>query len=75
LQGGFPINILNTVKNVPEMCRVFCATANPVEVIIAETEQGRGIPGVIDGVKTKGIEREADIKFRKDLLRKFGYKL
>jgi hypothetical protein len=75
MEGGFPVNILNTVKSVPEVCRVFCATANPVEVIIAETEQGRGILGVIDGVKTKGIETEADIKFRRDFLRKIGYKL
>jgi adenosine/AMP kinase len=75
LEGGFPINILNTIKNVPEVCRIFCATANPVEVIIAETDQGRGILGVIDGVKTKGIETETDIQNRKALLRKIGYKL
>ena len=75
LENGFPVNILNAVKNVPEVCRVFCATANPAEVIIAETESGRGILGVIDGIKTKGIEGEADIKWRKDLLRKIGYKL
>jgi adenosine/AMP kinase len=75
MEGGFPINILNTVKSVPEVCQVFCATANPVEVIVAESEQGRGILGVIDGVKTRGIETEADIQFRKDLLRKIGYKL
>jgi adenosine/AMP kinase len=75
LEGGFPINILNAIKNVPEVCRIFCATANPVDVIIAETEQGRGILGVIDGVKTKGIETEADIQNRKALLRKIGYKL
>ncbi len=75
MEQGFPVNILNTVKNVPEVCRVFCATANPVEVIIAETESGRGILGVIDGVKTKGIEGEEDIKKRKDFLRKIGYKL
>ncbi|HEV2176985.1 MAG TPA: adenosine-specific kinase [Terriglobia bacterium] len=75
MEGGFPINILNTVKNVPEVCRVFCATANPVEVIVAETEQGRGILGGIDGVKTTGIETDADIKARKELLRKIGYKL
>jgi uncharacterized protein len=75
MEGGFPVNILNTVKSVPEVCRVFCATANPVEVIVAETEQGRGILGVIDGVKTKGIETGADIKVRKDFLRKIGYKL
>lgn len=70
----FPINVLNTIKNVPEVCRIFCATANPVEVIIAETEQGRGILGVIDGFSSKGVESESDIDFRKDLLRKFGYK-
>ena len=75
MESGFPINILNTIKNVPEVCQVFCATANPVEVVVAETEQGRGILGVIDGVKTKGIETEADIKLRKDFLRKIGYKL
>ncbi len=75
MDGGFPINILNTVKNVPEVCRVFCATANPVEVIVAETEQGRGILGVIDGLKSKGLETDADIKYRKDFLRKIGYKL
>jgi len=74
MENGFPINILNAVKNVPEVCRVFCATANPVEVIIAETPAGRGILGVIDGVKTKGIETEADIRWRKDFLRKIGYK-
>ena len=75
MEGGFPVNILNTIKSVPEVCRIFCATANPVEVIVAETEQGRGILGVIDGVKTKGIEAEADIQSRKELLRKIGYKL
>ena len=75
MEGGFPINILNTIKNVPEVCRIFCATANPVEVIVAETEQGRGILGVIDGVKTKGVENKADIKARKEFLRKIGYKL
>ena len=75
MESGFPINILNTIKNVPEVCQVFCATANPVEVIVAETEQGRGILGVIDGAKTKGIETEADIKVRKEFLRKIGYKL
>lgn len=75
MDGGFPVNILNTVKTVPEVCRIFCATANPVEVIVAETGQGRGILGVIDGVKTKGVETEADIKVRKEFLRKIGYKL
>jgi adenosine/AMP kinase len=75
IENGFPINILNAVKNVPEVCRIFCATANPAEVIIAETEAGRGILGVIDGVKTRGIEGAEDIKTRKEFLRKIGYKL
>ena len=73
--GFFPINVLNAIKAVPEVCRIFCATANPVEVIIAETDLGRGILGVIDGQKTKGIEGEEDIAWRKDFLRKIGYKL
>ncbi len=73
--GFYPINVLNTIKMVPEVCRIFCATANPVEVIIAETEQGRGILGVIDGLKTKGVEGEAEIQERKDFLRMIGYKL
>jgi adenosine/AMP kinase len=75
MEKAYPINILNAVKNVPEVCGIFCATANPVEVIVAETEHGRGILGVIDGVKTRGIESEEDIKARKELLRKIGYKL
>jgi len=70
----FPINVLNAIKNVPEVCRIYCATANPVEVIIAETEQGRGILGVVDGFASKGIETDTDIQERKELLRKFGYK-
>lgn len=74
-RGFFPINVLNTLKMVPEVYRVFCATANPAEVIIAETEQGRGIMGVVDGGKTKGVEGESDIAWRKDFLRKIGYKL
>ena len=73
--GFFPVNVLNTLKAVPEVCRIFCATANPVEVVIAETEQGRGILGVIDGGKSKGIEGAEGIAWRKDLLRKIGYKL
>ena len=73
--GFYPINVLNTVKAVSEVCRIFCATANPVEVIIAETPQGRGILGVIDGMASKGIEGEADIAWRKGFLRKIGYKL
>jgi len=70
----YPINVLSTIRNVPEVCRIFCATANPVQVVIAETEQGRGILGVIDGFKSKGIETEADIQKRKGLLRAIGYK-
>ena len=75
MESGFPINILNTVKDVPEVCQIFCATANSVEVIVAESEQGRGILGVIDGVKTRGVESDADIQFRRQFLRKIGYKL
>jgi adenosine/AMP kinase len=73
--GFFPVNVLNTLKMVPEVCRIFCATANPVEVIIAQSEQGRGILGVIDGGRTKGVEDEEGIRWRKDFLRKIGYKL
>ena len=75
LDGSFPINVLNRIKNVPEVCHIFCASANPVQVIIAETEQGRGILGVIDGASPKGIETEADIEKRKAFLRTIGYKL
>jgi adenosine/AMP kinase len=75
LENCFPINVLNTVKNVPEVCRIFCASSNPVQVVVAETEQGRGILGVVDGLLTKGVEGEADIADRKGMLRKFGYKL
>jgi len=74
MKDMYPINVLNAVKNLPEVCRVFCATANPVQVVIGETEQGRGILGVIDGYKSKGIEGEAEIRKRKALLRTFGYK-
>jgi hypothetical protein len=70
----FPINVLPAVRNIPEVVNIFCATANPVQVIIAETEQGSGILGVIDGLKPKGVEDEAGTAWRKDLLRKFGYK-
>jgi adenosine/AMP kinase len=70
----FPVNVLNSIKNVTEVCRIFCATANPVEVIIAETELGRGILGVIDGFSSKGIETKDDIYARKELLRQIGYK-
>ncbi len=75
MEGGFPVNILNAIKNVPEVCRVFCATSNPTEVVIGETEQGRAILGVVDGFRTKGIETESDITTRKEFLRKIGYKL
>lgn len=74
-EGFYPINVLNVIKRIPEVCRIFCATANPAEVIVAETEQGRGILGVVDGVKTKGVETEEDVEERKALLRAIGYKL
>ena len=74
MESGFPINILNSIKNIPVVCRIFCATANPTQVIIAETETGRGIMGVIDGEKSKGIENEEQIETRKSFLRKIGYK-
>jgi adenosine/AMP kinase len=75
LNNAFPINVLNAVKNVPEVCQIFCATANPVEIILVETEQGRAVLGVVDGMKPKGIEGEQDILEREELLRAFGYKL
>ncbi len=75
LENCYPVNVLNAVKNVPEVCRIFCATANPVQAIVAETESGRGILGVIDGGAARGIETEGDIADRKAMLRKFGYKL
>ena len=74
MKDMYPVNVLNAIKNVPEVCRIFCATANPVEVIVAETDLGRGILGVIDGFSAKGIETESDISARKDLLRQIGYK-
>ena len=74
-EGFFPIHVLNTLKGVPEVCRIFCATANPTEVIVAQTEQGRGILGVIDGFSPKGIEGDDDISHRKAFLRQIGYKL
>jgi adenosine/AMP kinase len=73
--GFYPINVLNAVKNIAEVCHIFCATANPTEVLLAETEQGRGILGVVDGSKPKGIEEEADIVWRKGFLRRIGYKI
>jgi uncharacterized protein len=75
LDGSFPINVLNAVKTVPEVCHIYCATANNLQVIIAETDDGRGIMGIIDGIKTRGIESDEQIAERKNLLRRFGYKL
>lgn len=75
LRDAYPINVLPAVRAVPEVCGIYCATANPVEVVVAETEHGRGIMGVIDGVRSKGIESDDDINERQSLLRRFGYKL
>jgi len=75
MKDCYPVNVLNAVKMCPEVCRIFCATANPVEVIVGETEQGRGIMGVIDGYSPLGAESEKDIQWRKDFLRNIGYKL
>ena len=75
MRDAYPINVLNQIKMVPEVCRVFCATANPLEVIVAVTAQGRGILGVIDGASPKGVEKEEGVTWRKELLRKIGYKL
>lgn len=75
LKDAFPINILNSIKNCPEICTIFCATANQVEVIIAQTDLGRGVLGVIDGYPPKGVETNKDIQERKEFLRKIGYKL
>ena len=75
MKDAFPINVLNAIKMCQEVCSIYCATANPVEVIVAETEQGRGILGVIDGFLPKGVEKEDGVVWRKDLLRKFKYKL
>ncbi len=74
MDNGFPVNILNTIKMVPEVVRIFCATANDTEVIVAKTQQGRGIMGVVDGIPVTGIEGPADIDERKQLLRQIGYK-
>jgi adenosine/AMP kinase len=73
-EGFFPVNVLNAVKQVPEVCRIFCATANPTEVVLAETEQGRAILGVVDGSSPKGVEGDEDIAWRKRFLRQIGYK-
>jgi adenosine/AMP kinase len=75
LKNAFPINILNAVKACPEVCTIYCATANPLQVIVAVSEQGRGIIGVIDGSSPKGVETESDTKDRKEFIRKIGYKL
>lgn len=74
MQNAYPINLLNAIRNVPEVCSIFCATANAVQVIVAESEQGRGILGVIDGSSPKGVEGPSDVAWRHDLLRKIGYK-
>lgn len=74
-EGFYPLNVLNSVKMVAEVCRIFCATANPTEVILAETEQGRGVLGVVDGYSPRGTENDAEILARKSLLRQIGYKL
>ncbi|MGB8215143.1 MAG: adenosine-specific kinase [Anaerolineales bacterium] len=73
--GYYPVNVLNAIRNVPEVCHIFCATANPTEVLVAGTELGRGILGVVDGASPKGIEGEEDIAWRKGFLRKIGYKI
>jgi adenosine/AMP kinase len=75
MKKAYPINVLTEIKNVPEVCCIYAATANPLEVIVTETNQGRGIIGVIDGMQSKGIETEQDVKARKEFLRKIGYKL
>lgn len=75
MRNGYPINVLGRIREIPELCTVFCATANPVEVIVAETNQGRGVLGVIDGSSPIGLETEADAEWRHNLLRKIGYKL
>ena len=74
LRSGFPINVLGRIQSVPEVANIYCATANPVEVIVAETEQGRGVLGVIDGSSPRGVENETHVKARVELLQKFGYK-
>jgi adenosine/AMP kinase len=75
LKQAYPINVLNAIKNIPEVCNIYCATANPTEVIVAQSQTGRGILGVIDGATPQGLEELTDIAWRKDLLRKIGYKL
>lgn len=75
MRNAFPVNVLNAIKTIPEVCTIHCATANPVEVVLAETEQGNGILGVVDGYRSKGVENEDDVRERKEFLRKIGYKL
>ncbi|TKJ29203.1 MAG: hypothetical protein CEE40_09185 [Chloroflexi bacterium B3_Chlor] len=75
IREAYPLNVLGAIKHVPEVCSIFCATANPIEVIVGETERGRGVLGVVDGLRSKGIETEDDVAERKDFLRKIGYKL
>ncbi len=75
MKNAYPINFLNAIKQSPEVCNIYCATANPVQAIIVETEQGRGIIGVVDGFSPKGVESAEDVKARKDFLRQIGYKL
>jgi uncharacterized protein len=74
LRNAYPINLLNVLQNIPEVCSIFCATANPLEVVVAKTERGRGVMGVIDGSPPKGVEGPSDIAARKEFLRKIGYK-
>ena len=75
IKNAYPINVVDKIKEVPEVCTIYAATANPLQIIICETEQGRGILGVVDGLRSKGIETESDVKARKEFLRKIGYKL
>jgi adenosine/AMP kinase len=75
IKNAYPVNVLDKIKKVPEVCTIFAATANPLEIIIAETTQGRGIVGVVDGLKSKGIETDENVKERREFLRKIGYKL
>jgi adenosine/AMP kinase len=75
IKNAYPVNVLDKIKEVPEVCTIFAATANPLEIIIAETTQGRGIVGVVDGLKSKGIETDENVKERREFLRKIGYKL
>lgn len=74
LKDAFPVNVLNAIKACPEVCRIFCATANPLEVALIETEQGRGVLGVVDGFSPRGVEGEPDVRARREFLRKIGYK-